>query len=532
MPKYYLGIDCSTQSITALVLEQERDDDPVSTRIRLEKSLNFDADYPEFGTRNGVLPEGPGVAHTPPRLWVRGLEGVLDALKKEGIPVHEIEAVGVSGQQHGSVYLNAEAERTLAALNPGRGLADQLGDIYSRKSSPIWMDATTTAECAEITQALGGDDAVCRLTGSRCFERFTGPQIRKFYKTDPAGYAATSHVCLVSSFIPSLLAGKIIPIDPGDGAGMNLMDIARRAWSPEALEATAPHLSQKLLPIQESDSVASEISAYFVARYGFSPACKILPGTGDNPASLVGLGLVSGGAIGISLGTSDTVFAYMSAIHTDPEGASHVFGSPTGAYMAISVYKNGSLAREAVRGEHGLSWEAFSKLLSATPPGNLGRVMLPYFDTEIIPRIGRAGMQRYGFSGNDAAGDVRGVIEAQMASMFLHSSWMGEAPARIQATGGASNNREILQVMADMFGVPVMRQETSNSAALGAAIRAQHVSLKTTLKYASALSFDLLARPHLRTTFTLTPNPEAQAAYRNFIPLYHQYEKAYLQTLL
>ena len=169
MPKYYLGIDCSTQSITALVLEQKREDDPASSRILLEKSLNFDVEYPEFGTRNGVLPEGPGVAHTPPQLWVRGLEGVLEALKKEGIPLGEIQAIGVSGQQHGSVYLNADAPRKIAALDPKRGLTEQLEAIYSRKSSPIWMDATTTAECAEITRALGGDDAVCRLTGSRCF---------------------------------------------------------------------------------------------------------------------------------------------------------------------------------------------------------------------------------------------------------------------------------------------------------------------------------------------------------------------------
>ncbi len=526
MPKYYLGIDCSTQSITALVLEQERDEDPVSTRILVEKSLNFDAEYPEFGTRNGVLPADSGVAHTPPQLWVRGLEGVLEVLKSSGIPLHEIEAVGVSGQQHGSVYLNATAEGKIAALDPKRGLEEQLEGIYSRESSPIWMDATTTAECAEIAEKLGGDDAVCRLTGSRCFERFTGPQIRKFYKTDSAAYAATAHICLVSSFIPSLLAGKIVPIDPGDGAGMNLMDITRRAWSPEALEATAPGLAQKLLPIQESDSVAGNVSAYFAERFGFSPSCRILPGTGDNPASLVGLGLVSGGAIGISLGTSDTVFAYMSAMHTDPEGASHVFGSPTGDYMAISVYKNGSLAREAVRNRHALSWEAFSDILKRTPPGNRGRVMLPYFDTEIIPRINRAGIERYGFTGEDAEAEVRAVIEAQMTSMLLHSAWMGEKPARIQATGGASNNREILQIMADVFGVPVLRQETSNSAALGAAIRAQHAVLKN----GRGVSFDILARPHLRTTFTLT-DAEAHEAYKDFARLYREREKPTLTAL-
>ena len=78
-----------------------------------------------------------------------------------------------------------------------------------------------------------------RATGSTTFERFTGPQIRKFYKTQPDAYAHTAHVMLVSSFMASLIAGTVAPIDHGDGAGMNLMDIQRRAWHPLALDATA-----------------------------------------------------------------------------------------------------------------------------------------------------------------------------------------------------------------------------------------------------------------------------------------------------
>src|SRR5690606_28874341 len=202
--------------------------------------------------------------------------------------------IGVSGQQHGSGYLNASAERALASLDPARALAPQLDFIYSRKTSPIWVDSSTTAACREIAEALGGDDAVCALTGSKTFERFTGPQIRKFYTTEPEHYQATAHICLVSSFIPSLLAGRIVAIDPGDGAGMNLMDIATRRWSPEALEATAPGLAARLAPVVESDTVVATVAPYFAARFGFPADCKVLPGTGDNPASLVGLGLVSG----------------------------------------------------------------------------------------------------------------------------------------------------------------------------------------------------------------------------------------------
>ncbi len=528
MSNLYLGLDCSTQSFTALLLEQPKVGDPASTRILMERSLNFDQHFPEFGTKNGTLPGQNGVVHSPPQMWVKALEAMLDLLKSQAVPLDRVTAIGVSGQQHGSVYLNGSAAATLASLKADKGLAGQTEGIYSRATSPIWMDSSTSAECAEITKALGGDDKVCALTGSRAFERFTGPQVRKFFKTEPKAYEATAHVCLVSSFLPTLLAGKVVGIDPGDGAGMNLMDIASRQWDAKALDATAPGLSSKLAPIIESDTVAATISRYFVDRFGFSPDCKVLPGTGDNPASLVGLGLVSGGALGISLGTSDTVFAYMSEVHTDPTGASHVFGSPTGGYMAISVYKNGSLAREAVRQKHGLSWDQFSGILRRTPPGNNGRIMLPYFGTEIVPHVQVPGPQRFGFEDWDAEVEVRAVIEAQMTSMRVHAEWMGEKPVRIQATGGASDNREILQIMADVFGVPVLRQETSNSAALGAAIRAQHAALRESGRPAS---FEQLTIPFVRATYTLQPDFNNAATYASFARAYKQHEEAYLKTL-
>jgi xylulokinase len=205
-----------------------------------------------------------------------------------------------------------------------------------------------------------------------------------------------------------------------------------------------------------------------------------------------------------------------------------VFGSPTGGYMAISVYKNGSLAREAVRQRHGLSWEQFSDILARTEPGNKGRVLLPYFGTEIVPHVQKAGAQRYGFGEGDAEAEVRAVVEAQMTSMLVHAEWMGEKPVRIQATGGASNNREILQIMADVFGVPVLRQETSNSAALGAAVRAQHAALRDS---GHPASFESLTQPFVKATFTLQPNSANAAAYAAFAKVYREKEAAYVGSL-
>ena len=108
------------------------------------------------------------------------------------------------------------------------------------------MDTSTGAECAEITAAMGGADEVCRRSGSIAIERFTGPQIRRFFKSDPDAYERTSHIHLVSSFIASVIAGKSVPMDFGDAAGMNLLNLSKLGWDTELLAATAPNLGAKL----------------------------------------------------------------------------------------------------------------------------------------------------------------------------------------------------------------------------------------------------------------------------------------------
>jgi len=118
-----------------------------------------------------------------------------------------------------------------------------------------------TARAADKLRAAGGDERVATITGSRATLRFTGPQIRRFFKTSPAEWQRTAEIHLVSSFIPSLLVGKSVSIDLGDGAGMNLLDLAKADWSDSLLEATAPGLRQKLKP-----PVASTASALLWRR--------------------------------------------------------------------------------------------------------------------------------------------------------------------------------------------------------------------------------------------------------------------------
>jgi xylulokinase len=470
MPKLFLGLDSSTQSLSAVVIDLN------ARKVVYEKSLNFDQALPHYKTRNGVLTSRDAlVKHSSPLMWAEALDLIFAGMKKDGVALGEILAVSGSGQQHGSVYFNERITAALENLDAKKTLVESLKGVFARKTSPIWMDSSTAVECAEIRKKLGGIKYTASRTGSDAFERFTGPQIRKFFKTEPDAYTKTFSIALVSSFMASLLAGKIAPIDYGDGAGMNLMDIRNKVWDMEALKATAPSLKKKLPPLAASGQVIGPVSAYFFNKYGLNPEALATTWTGDNPASVIGLGLIKPGQVAISLGTSDTFFGTMQKCQTDKDGEGHVFGSPAGGYMTLICFKNGSLAREKIRESYKIAdWEKFGELVSSTPPGNDGGVLLPWFEAEIVPRVNQPGIHRFDLDAKNAAANCRAIFEAQMMSMRLHSQWMNVSPEKIYATGGASNDAALLQVMADVMNCRVSRIEISKSAALGAALQAAH----------------------------------------------------------
>lgn len=490
----YLGLDSSTQSLTAMLLEvddveQANPDGSRSRAVVFEHSIPFDTELSQYGTHHGVLPnEDPSVAVSPPLMWAEALDRMVEAIVASGLDLSQLAAIAGSAQQHGSVYLNGRATDVLAGLTPSRPLVEQLRavanggedtaaeSVLSRRVSPIWMDSSTSEECREITDAIGGADRLAQLTGSRAFERFTGPQIRKFYKQDPDGWEATARVHMVSSFMASLLAGGHAPLDPGDASGMNLMDLRTRDWSEEALDATAPELATKLPPIVPSSTIVGELAPYWQQRFGLPPA-KVVTWSGDNPCSLVGTGLIREGQIAVSLGTSDTLFGLMLEPRVDATGTGHVFGAPTDDYMGLTCFLNGSLARQRIRDEHDLDWDGFSEALRATPPGNDGALMFPWFEPEITPNVPNPAVRRVDLDPDDGPRNVRAVVEAQMMTLANHSRWMGVEVDVIHATGGAATNTDILQVLADVFGAEVRRFEGGNSACLGAALRAYHADV-------------------------------------------------------
>jgi xylulokinase len=466
----YMGLDSSTQSLSAMII------DSATGAVLVDESVTFGIDLPEFGSPNGFLPqENELVKHSDPLMWIAALELLLGRLRDAGAPLSEVRAISGSGQQHGSVYLNAQF--ATAAWHTGASLVDQVRPCLSRATAPIWMDSSTGPQCAEIADSVGGNDYLRATTGSPAIERFTGPQIRCFYTNDPEGYGATQRIHLVSSFMASVLANADVPIDRGDGAGMNLMSLAAVDWDPKCLDATAPDLADKLPPIGANSSKVGELATMFCERYGFTAGTAIVTWSGDNPCSLVGMGASAPGTAVISLGTSDTYFAAMSAARTDPRGYGHVFGNPAGGFMSLICFKNGSLAREAVADTHGMDWGAFSDaILKQTEPGNGGNIMLPYYEPEITPLVLKPSLLREGsddfLADRYPAAAARAVVEAQAVSMKLHADWIAEATTRIRVTGGGANSPGIRQVLADVFGARIERLVIGNSAALGAALQA------------------------------------------------------------
>jgi xylulokinase len=522
----FLGLDLSTQSLTAVVIS-------LSSGVTHQFSISFDDAYPSFHTRGGVLlGESSSEVFADPRMWTEASDDILTLLKDSNL-TGSIRALGVSAQQHGTVYLKSIFEESLKGLDSTLPYHRQLQHVFSRDVSPVWMDSSTHEECLEITEVLGGPEEVARLTGSIATERFAGPQIRKFWKRHPEEYEKTSHIAFVSSFLTSLLLGHVAPVDAGDGYGTNLADIRSGTWSEKAVAATAPGLTKRLPRLLAKDELIGQVSPYLANRFGFKSDAQVVVGSGDNPCSLVGLGLMGVTDIhAISLGTSDTYFGYTKKLEGRRRSEGNIFGTADGGFMALVCFKNGSLAREAVKNWYGLSWDEFSRILLETEPGNQGKIMLPYFLPEITPLVLEPGIRRFGgLQAEDVQGNVRAVAEAQVMAMYLHSGWIGPRPKCILVTAGASENRGLLTVISQVFGAEVRSFEVKESAALGAAIRAAHGFLNARngpVEWSDL--FESVARPSVKEV--IRPPAEAVGIYQSpngLLSLYEACEKSTLR---
>ena len=579
----FVGIDCSTQSLKIVVVDTDK-------VIVSEAAVNFDAELPHYNVRGGVVrstyglkdvdahvANDPLVITSPSLMFAEALDLALSKLVKTGVDLSRVAAISASGQQHGSVWWKHGSAALLKGLSSTSSLSASLADAFSLPSAPIWMDSSTAAQCRRLDDAVGGPANMARITGSRAYERFTANQILKIKELAPAVYNNTERISLVSSMVATMLTGSYQPIDASDGAGMNAMNIVTQSWERTITDYIDPtgELVTKLGEVVPSATVVGSIHLYFIEKYGFSPKAAVVASSGDNPCTLAGMELTTVGDVGISLGTSDTVFAVVEdAVPSADEG--HVFINPVDeqTQMIMAVFKNGSVTRQTVRDRvaHG-SWEAFNDALATTEPGNGGNMMFTYLEAEITPTTHKTGTFRFGpddkpieaFIGSkttDASAshtdganksavlssaektEIRALIEAQFMSLRAHSESLGlTTPKRIVAAGGASANWALLQVLADVFQCPVEVQsvvtvggdknsESSksavaaiNTAALGAAYRALWATHgKQSTHVAASTSATRSSVPTLAVKLIQAAQPNTAAA-DVFAKLLHRFKQ-------
>ncbi|XP_020281760.1 xylulose kinase [Pseudomyrmex gracilis] len=520
----YLGLDLSTQQLKAVVVDD-------NLAILHETNVQFDNDLPEFRTYGGVIQkkDEPHVVVVPSLMWVKALDMILDKLRVCGVDFGKVSAISGCAQQHGTVYWGKGSQSRLRHLDPAKFLYEQFATSFSVTHSPVWMDSSTSKECSVLEEIVGGPHKLAEITGSRAYERFSGPQIAKVARTKPEAYCNTERISLISSFLASLFLGDYAPIDWSDGSGMNLLNIRTKDWDDLLLETCASGLREKLdKPVSSCTDIGC-ISAYFAERFGFNEKCRIIAFTGDNPSSLVGMRLKEGD-IACSLGTSDTLILWLNEPKTITDG--HVLCNPVNdqAYMALLGFKNGSLTRERIRNEAAQgSWQIFNELLESTPRGNFGNFAL-YFDMqEILPFV--VGDYRYNKANDEISRysskevEVRALVEGQFVAKRAYAEDFGfviGSDTRIIATGGASINKAILQVLSDVFNSPVYVLEAANSAMMGAAYHAKHGLLRNNC------SFDEITRCLPELTLVCQPYDDAESIYK---PMTVRYRRIVNQIL-
>lgn len=506
---HYLGLDLSTQQLKAIIVDEQ-------LKAVAYAAVAFDADFPEYKTEKGVYKDGLAV-QAPVVMWLDAIDLVLERLRANGADLSKVRGVSGACQQHGSVFLNAQAKDALAGLDAAKGsLKDQLEASLAWDRGPNWQDHSTEQERRDFEAAVGGPDELARITGSCGHHRFTGLQILKLRRTQPQVYANTDRIALVSSFAASVFAGRLAAVDIGDACGMNLWDITKHEMNPKLLDLVsggdAAELERKLGPVDPaggSDPVGP-VASYFVAKYGFAPDCQILPFTGDNPGTILALPLEVNDVI-VSLGTSTT--ALVVTENYVPSPMYHLFSHPVGkGYMGMLCYCNGALAREQVRDAVNAAatttasaqtdpWSAFSKTaLERQPIGTKPDTQCVgfYFPlSEIIPDR-PATLTRVVFDGDNAPvayteperpppsvwscpdDDALRILESQALSIRYRLEPMltttHKCPRRVYFVGGSSRNDAICEAMARVL-VPAdgaFRLDLSDACAKGAAHKAAY----------------------------------------------------------
>ncbi len=503
----FAGLDVSTQSCKLVVLDWTS-----QSTIHMD-TIVYDRDLPQYHTLNGVI-QGveSGISESDPLMWLEAVDLVLDRMKEIPLPQDKIRCISVSGQQHGLVALSAQGE-------------------LSRKRSKLWNDFSTEEECRLLTKAAGGLDAMIQEVGNSQRTGYTAAKILHMVRHEPDAYRRTSSLLLVHNYINWHLTGGTCVMEPGDTSGMALWHPGTGQWSQKLIHAIDPLLRNKLPPIRPSDRSIGTLAPGLAGRFGLSPECVVDAGSGDNMYSAVGTGNVRPGIFTISLGTSGTAFTQMTEPFIDPQGEIAAFCDSTGSYLPLLCVSNLANGYNALLQQYNLDHSTFENLVLDTPPGNAGRVLVPWFTGERTPDLPQASPVYFGFSLQDFTPEIlaRSVLEGHVLNLYEGFCRLPVRPEEIRLTGGLAQSEAWCQAIADIFSVEAVPVE-GESAALGAALHAAWVWLK---ENGHTLSLQEIVEPFVNKAEIRRkyPQPRARKIYDLQKRLFHSLTQKCLGNL-
>jgi xylulokinase len=443
---YLLGIDVGTGGTRALVIDENGH--VVSSTTE---------EHEPFAS-----PKIGWAEQNPENWWFACGAAVRKALAGAKLSGDRISCVGFSGQMHGAVMLDARDAIVRPAL--------------------IWCDVRTEKQCRDFTQKVGPERLI-RLTCNPALPNFTLTKFLWVRENEPHNWNRVRSVMLPKDYVRFRLTGERA-IDVADASGTLLLDVARRSWSDEILQAA--EIDASLLPrLYESTEVCGQVSAMGAAATGLKAGTPVVAGAGDQAAGATGMGIVAPGAVSATIGTSGVVFAATDRPALDAGGRLHTFcHAVPGRWHVMGVTQAAGLSLRWFRDRFGAGtddgrnpYERLTTEAAAAPPGSEGLLWAPYLMGERTPHLDpNARGALVGLTASHGrAHIIRSILEGVAFSLkdsFTLFEEMNVPVTRIRLGGGGARSLLWRQIQADVYGHEVEIVEAEEGAAYGAAILA------------------------------------------------------------
>lgn len=438
-----IGIDVGTSGSRALVLD---------TSGRLVATAS--AEHAPFRSPR------TGWADQDPADWWRACQEAVRSVLADGrVASGSIRAIGLSGQMHGAVLLDAAGEVVRPAI--------------------IWCDQRTEQECRWLESAIGAG-RLLELTSNPALTNFTLTKLIWVRTHEPELWARVRHVLLPKDYVRFRMSGEHAT-DVADASGTLMLDVARRQWSQEVLDKA--EIDARLLPgVFESPAVCARVSRDAAAATGLVEGTPIVAGAGDQAAGAVGMGITRPGAVSATIGTSGVVFAATDRPATDSKGRLHTFcHAVPGRWHLMGVTQAAGLSmrwfRDQFAGASAVSYDDLTAEAASVPPGADGVMWAPYLMGERTPHCDpnvRAAL--IGLAASHGRGHIiRAVMEGVAFSLRDTLTIFSELAVPVQRVvlgGGGARSPLWRQIQADVYGQAVQTVTVDEGAAYGAAILA------------------------------------------------------------